>query len=222
MLAAGLPELGTLGSRCRFRGYIYANQDSGRHPIDNWSGGVTGQFTGVDLDRLVTDHFPHKLSGAADVDIKTAKFHHNRLEAATGTIVGGPGVISRSLLQAAVKHMQFSSGVELELLRDQVPYNRLALDLFMDSRGLRIDGRCSSPQSGIVMTNDRLCLLAAPAAQYQPATALIKTLVPESTVQVPATNQTDWLVTHLLMPQAVAPQTREAALPSATVRLRKE
>ena len=222
LLSAGLPELGALGSRSRFRGYIWANQDPNEHAVDNWSGEVTGQILGIDLGQLISDRFPHKLSGTADVTITTAKFSHSRLEAAAGTIVGGPGVVSRSLLQAAVKHMQFGTGVELELLKDLVPYNRLALDLLIDSRGLQIEGRCSSPQSGIVMTNDRLCLLAAPVSQYQPATALIKTLVPESTVQVPATNQTDWLVTHLPMPQAVAPQTREAALPSATMRLRKE
>ena len=206
LLSVGLPELGALGSRSRFRGYIWANQDPNEHTVDNWSGEATGQLLGIDLGQLVSDRFPHKLSGAADVTITTARFSHGRLEEATGTIVAGPGVVSRSLLQAAVKHMQFGTGVDLDLLNDQVPYNRLALDLLMDSRGLRIEGRCSSPQSGIVMTNDRLCLLAAPASQSQPVTALIKTLVPESTVQVPATDQTDWLVTHLPMPQAVAPQ----------------
>jgi hypothetical protein len=222
LLAPGLPGLGSLGSRSRFCGCIGAIQDPNEHAAGNWSGEVTGQLLGIDLGQLVSDRFPHKLSGTADVTIKIAKFQHGRLNAATGSVVGGPGVIGRSLLQAAVKHMQFSTGADLDLLRDQVPYNRLALELFMDDRGLWIEGRCPSAQSGVIMTNERLCLLAAPAPQFQPATALIKTLVPESTVQVPATNQTDWLVAHLSMPQAVTPQTREAALPPPTVRLRKE
>jgi hypothetical protein len=222
LLAAGLPELGALGSRSRFRGYIWANQDCTDHAIDNWSGEATGQLLGVDLGLLVSDHFPHKLSGAADMTIQTARFHHGRLEEVAGTIVAGPGVISRSLLQAAVKYMQFSSGADLDLLGDQVPYDQLALGLFMDGRGLRIEGRCPSTQRGIVMIDRRLCLLSAPEVQPQPAAALIQTLVPESTVQVPATNQTDWLVTHLPMPQAIAPQSREAALPSGHLRLRQE
>ncbi|MGA2061013.1 MAG: hypothetical protein ABSG67_11065 [Thermoguttaceae bacterium] len=222
LLAAGLPELGALGSRCRFRGYIYANQDSGGRARDNWSGEVTGQLLGVELDRLVTDHFPHKLSGAADVTIQTARFSHGRLEQAIGTILAGPGVVSRSLLQAAVKHLQLTSGADLDLLCDQVPYDRMALDLFMDGQGLRIAGQCSSANSGVVMTDHRLCLLAAPDTRSRPAAAFIQTLVPESMVQVPATDQTDWLVAHLPLPPAVAPQTREASVPSGQLRLRRE
>jgi hypothetical protein len=222
LLAAGLPELGELGSRCRFRGYIYANQDSGRQGIDKWSGEVIGQLLGVDLDRLVTDHFPHKLSGAADVTIQSARFSHGRLEQATSTILAGPGVVSRSLLQATVKHLQFKSGADLDLLGDQVPYDRMALDLFMDGQGLRIAGQCASANSGIVMTDRRLCLLAAPDARSRPVAAFIQTLVPESMVQVPATDQTDWLVAHLPLPPAVAPQTREATLPPANLKLRRE
>jgi hypothetical protein len=223
LLAAGLPELGTLGSRCRFRGYIWANQDPGERAIDNWSGEVTGQLLGVDLDRLVGEHFPHKLSGAADVTIQTARFHHGRLEQARGTVVAGPGVVGRSLLQAAVKHLHFSSGANLDFLGEQVPYDRLALDMVLDGAGLRITGQCPSARSGAVMTTDRqLCLLAATEAQSQPVAAFIQTLAPESAVQVPAAYQTDWLITHLPMPQAVAPQTREASLPSTHLRLRQE
>jgi hypothetical protein len=73
------------------------------------------------------------------------------------------------------------------------------------------------------MTTDRqLCLLAAMEAQSQPVAAFIQTLAPESAVQVPAAYQTDWLVTHLSMPQAAAPQTREASLPSTHLRLKQE
>ncbi len=222
LLAAGLSELGALGSRCRFRGCIWANQDSGGQAIDNWSGEATGQLTGVDLDRLLTDHFPHKLSGAADVTIKTARFRHGRLEQAAGTIMAGPGIVSRSLLQAAVKHLQLASGADLDLLGDLAPYDRMALDLFMDGGGLRIVGQCSAANSGVVMTDHRFCLLAAPDARSRPVAAFIQTLVPESMVQVPATDQTDWLVAHLPMPPAVAPQTREATVPSGQLRLRKE
>lgn len=221
LLAAAWPELGELGSRSRFRGYIWANQDPGERTIDNWSGEATGQILGIDLERLVSDYFPHKLSGTADVTIQTARFRHGRLEEVGGTVVAGPGVIGRSLLQAAVRHLQFSSGADLDLLGDQTPYDRLALGLSMDGRGLRIEGRCSSTQRGVVMTDRRLTLLVAPAAQPQPVAAFIQTLVPGSTAQVPATDQTDWLVTHLPMPQTDAPQTSEATAPSAHLRLRQ-
>ncbi len=214
LLAAGLPELGGLGSRCRFHGSIWAKQDSGSQAAGNWSGEATGQLLGVDLDRLVSDHFPHKLSGTADVTIKTAGFKHGQLEEASGTITAGPGIISRSLLLSAVRHLQLTSGTDLDLLGDLVAYDRMEMNLFMDARGLQIQGQCSSARGGL--------LLAASESQFKPAAAMIQTLVPESMVQVPATDQTDWLVAHLPMPQAVAPQTREATVPSGQLRLRRE
>ncbi len=222
LLAAALPELGALGPRSRFSGYIWANQESGGHEGENWSGEATGQLLGVDLGQLVSEHFPHKLSGTADVTIQSARLRNGRLEEAAATVAAGPGVVGRSLLVAAVKHLQLQSDAKLDLLADQMPYDQLALGLVMDSQGLRIEGRCSSTQDGVIMSDRRLNLLIASAAQPQPATALIQTLAPESAVQVPATLQTDWLVAHLPMPQAISPQTREAALPSANLRLRKQ
>ncbi len=189
--------------------------------MNNWTGELTGQFLGVDLGRLVSDNFPHKLSGTADVTIQAARFRHGRLEEASGTVAGGPGVISRSLLEAAVKHLGLFSDADLALLGDQVAYDQLAMALSLDNRGLKIEGRCSSTQRGIIMTNRQLGLVSEPMTQPQPVTALIQTLVPESTVQVPATNQTDWLVGHLPMPEAAAPAAREAALPAPHLRLRQ-
>ena len=214
LLAAGLPELAGLGSRSRFRGYIWANQDYDPQAGNNWSGGAAGQLLGVDLERLVSDHFPHKLSGAADVSITSARFVRGRLNQASGTIIAGPGVVSRSLLLSAANHLHLSSGVDLDLIGDLVAYDRIALDMQMDAAGLKILGQCSAAGKDL--------LLAETGAPPQPIPALIQTLVPESMVQVPATDQTDWLVAHLVMPQAAAPQTRQATAPSGQLRLRRE
>jgi hypothetical protein len=221
LLAAVLPELAGLGPRARFSGYIWANQEPAGREAISWSGEATGQFLGVDLERLVSEHFPHKLSGTAEVTIQSARFARGRLEEASATVVAGPGVVGRSLLQAAVKHLQLQSDAKFELLADQTPYDQLGCDIVLDAHGLKIAGRCPSAQGGVVMADQRLSLLVAGDAQVLPATALIQTLAPESVVQVPATPQTDWLVTHLPMPQAASPQTREAALPPANLRLRK-
>jgi hypothetical protein len=214
LLAAGLPELGGLGSRCVFRGLIWANQDYDSQAGGAWTGEANGQLLGVDLDRLVSGHFPHKLSGAGDVTIRTASFIRGRLERASGTIIAGPGVISRSLLLAAARHLHLASGTDLDLIGDLVTYDRIALDVCMDAAGLRILGQCSATGKSL--------LLAGPQSQTQPVAAIIQTLVPESAFQVPATDQTDWLVAHLAMPQAVAPQTRQATTQSGQLRLRKE
>jgi hypothetical protein len=223
LLAAGLPELGGLGSSCRFRGYLWANQEPGERLFDNWSGEFAGQLLGVDLDRLVGDHFSHKLSGTADISIQTARFRRGRLTEARGALVAGPGVVGRSLLLAAVKNMNFTSGVDLNSLGELVPYDRIALEMFIDGRGLRITGQCPSERIGAIMTTGRqVCLLSSLGAQAQPVAAFIRTLSPDSAIELPAADQTDWLVTHLPMPKTEAPQTREAALPSAQLHLRKE
>jgi hypothetical protein len=221
LLAAVLPELGALGAQCRFRGYFWANQDSHGSLINNWTGEATGQLLGVDLGRLASDNFPHKLSGTADVTIQRARFRLGRLEEASGAIVAGPGVISRSLLEAAAKHLGLSCNVDLASLDDQVAYDQLALAVYLDQQGLQIEGRCSSNDHAVITTKRRQSLLSEGMSQPQPVTALIQTLVPDSILQVPATNQTDWLVSHLPMPPVVAPPTREAALPAPHLRLRQ-
>jgi hypothetical protein len=222
LLAAGLPDLGSLGLRCRFRGYIWANQERTERGSENWSGELTGRFSAVDLDRLVGDRFPHKLSGLADITVQSAQLKLGRLTEASGTIVAGPGVVSRSLLLAAARNMNLQNSANLNLLGDQITYDRLALDVALNSRGLSIAGRCPSAQNGAIMTTDRqICLLSATGAQYQPVATLIRTLAPESAAEVPVAYQTDWLITHLPMPQSPAPQTREASLPPAHLRLKE-
>ncbi|MGW8255886.1 MAG: hypothetical protein ACWGMZ_00220 [Thermoguttaceae bacterium] len=222
LLAAALPEFGALGSQCRFRGYLWANQEANGIRQSNWCGQLSGEFLGADLDRLVSDNFPHKLGGLAHLTVQSARFNHGRLEEMTGTLVAGHGMVGRSLLQAAISHLRLLSDVDLASLDDQVPFDQFAMDVFLDNKGLRLQGRCSASQPSVIMAFRHTALLRAGQDQSLPATALIQTLVPQSIVQVPATDQTDWLVSHLPMPRIVAPTTREAVLPGAHLRLRKK
>ena len=138
LLAAGLPELGGLVAMPVSRLYQGQSRTPALRRAIIGRAKLSGQLLGVDLDRLVSDHFPHKLSGAADVTINTARFLHGRLEQASGTIIAGPGVVSRSLLLSAARHLPFTTGrgIDLDLLADLVPYDRIALDLFNGRQGL--------------------------------------------------------------------------------------
>jgi len=234
LLAIGLPLLERLGPRSRLRGYIWANQtgDGQRTATEAWSAGWDGEFAGqlydVDLDDLVTGHFAHKLSGVAQVTIQSARFRRQRLEEAAGTLVAGPGVISRSLIDAAVEQLGLVRGAESPVPGELVPYEQLAAGFLIDARGLQLQGGCSPSghrsevlAAGAILVDRQGRLLGEPVVQPQPVVALVRTLVPASQHQVPATRQTDWLIGHLPVPQVVPPADARPVVPQARLRLRR-
>ncbi len=214
LLAMGLKALRPLGPRSRLRGYIWANQTP-----DGWDAEVTGELFDVDLGRLVTEWFPHKLSGTGQVMIQSARFRAGRLVMASGILTAGPGVISRSLINAAVGQLKLVPGMEPPMPGGLVPYEQLALVFILDAQGLTLYGRCTATAPGTILADRNGRLLGEPASQPQPVVALLQTLVPRSEVQVPATRQTDWLMRHLPVPQVVRREAAEATLPHARVRL---
>jgi hypothetical protein len=222
LLAMGLPGLEQLGARSRLRGYIWASQASNDQGSADWGGELAGQIFDVDLDDLVTDRFPHKLGGTAQLTIQSARFRGGRLEEAEGALVAGPGVISRSLIDAAATQLGLVRDAQPQGPGDIVPYEQLALAFSIDSRGLKLQGRCSAPAPGAVLVDRGGRLLSEPVLQPQPVVALLRTLVPASRHQVPATRQTDWLIGHLPVPEVVPPAGAQSAHPQARLRLRRE
>jgi len=218
LLAMALPELHALGPRCRFRGYLSAQQSPGGQSPEQWDGEASGQLLDVDLDRLVSDRLAHKLSGTADVTIQSARFCRGRLQEASGTLAAGPGVISRSLIDAAVSQLGLVPNTPPEMPHDLIAYQQLALAAILDADGLRLQGRCASPQYGTILTDRRGAVLVEPKLRRQPVIGLIRTLVPQNELQVPATRQTDWLIRRLPVPQIVRRPAAEPAAPRARVR----
>jgi hypothetical protein len=215
VLAMGLTELQPLGRRCRFRGYIWANET-----LDGWQGEVTGQLVELDLGGLVSDHFPHKLSGIGAATIESAHFRHGRLEQGNATVVAGPGTIDRSLLTAATDHLGLVAATGVLAGDELVPYQQLAFSATFDAQGLRLQGRCPNAEPGTILSDGRRRLLGEPP-QPVPVVALVQTLVPQSAVQVPASRQSEWLVSHLPVPEVVSPLGPETTPPHATLRLRE-
>ncbi len=219
LLAMGLPCLERFGPRSRFRGYIWVNQTGDGRTTAHWAGELAGQVFDLDLDDLVTGHFPHKLSGTAQVTVHSARFRGDRLEEAAGTLTAGPGVISRSLIDAAVEQLGLARGAEPEAPGDLVPYGQLALAFLIDSRGLQLQGGCSASAPGAILVDRQGRLLSQPTLQPQPVVALVRMLVPASRHQVPATRQTDWLIGLLPIPEIVPPEDAQPAIPQARLRL---
>jgi len=215
-----LPVLGDLGTRADFIGWIGA-----RHSADGWEIRSRGRIEHLDLDRIVGDHFPHKLSGDASILLTDLVIKNDRLDYIQGQLVAGPGLISRSLLVSASREMNLPSPDRIVLLDQTVPYQKLSAYWTIDGEQLTIlPGISVEPpavlaetvgQSMAVITDAEGTLLTGPPAP-QPIVSLIRALVPENRHQVPATEATDWLIRHLPLPPVIAPA---PAAPEARIRL---
>jgi hypothetical protein len=192
LLALGLPVLGPLGPPSRFRGIIWANQVPDSEGPDCWAVELTGQFLEVDLGRLLSERFTHKLSGMGQVTIQSARFRCGRLEEVCGFVDIGPGVISRSLIDAAVEQLHLARGVKPQQPEDLVQYEQLAVGFVIDAKGLALQGRCTRTDPGAILVDRYNCLLGGPISPRRP----------DSGVHVPASRQADWLMRRLPLPEA--------------------
>ena len=93
------------GPHCTIEGKLDAMETP-----DGWQAELAGRLNQIDLHSLVSEQFPHQLSGMAELVLKNAVVHAGRLEDAEGTIHAGPGTVSPSLLSAAAAVLGFSRG----------------------------------------------------------------------------------------------------------------
>jgi hypothetical protein len=217
VLALAIDELKPLGPRCRFHGQVWANETP-----DGWEGEVAGQLAELDFGSLISDHFPHRLSGIGRATITSARFHRGRLEECCGVVAAERGTIGRSLLAAAVDRLGLVPGPAPLPPGDRVAYEELAMSVVLDANGLRLRGLCGSAEPGTILSDGRNRLLGEPARGSQPVAAFVQMLVPQSIVQVPASRQTDWLLRHLPVPDVLPPPGAEAVPPTARAHLPDE
>ena len=217
VLALAIDELKPLGPRCRFHGQVWASETP-----DGWEGEVAGQLADLDFGSLITDHFPHRLSGIGRATITSARFRRGRLEECCGVLAAEHGTIGRSLLAAAVDRLGLVAGLEPLPPGDRIAYRELAMSIVFDANGLRLRGLCGTAEPGTILSDGRNRLLGESSRGSQPMAALVQTLVPQSVVQVPASRQTDWLLRHLPVPDVLAPPGAENTMPTARVHLPDE
>jgi hypothetical protein len=199
MLAAALRTANHLGSRAKFSGSVWFTETA-----EGIEGELTGQLTDVDFQQFVTEQFPHRLSGTAAITIQKARFGRGRLEEAAGTLSAGPGAISRSLITAAATHLHLVRGSAPEPTGSLSPYEELAVAFVIDSSGITLHGQCQGAAGAILQSHDGV-LLSEATGPSGPVVALLRMLVPESEVQVPATRESDWLAARLPLPQVMPP-----------------
>ncbi len=84
-------------------------------------------------------------------------------------------------------------------------YQRLNLAFEASPLGLSLRGE-TAPQRGAVLVDDQDRVLVQELAGRVPVVNLVRALVPQSAVQVPATLETDGLTHWLPVPPIVAPR----------------
>lgn len=201
LFAAAAPDLSRLGPNCRFDGQLAVVQSPE---------GVTGQWSGtlggVDLDALVTERFPHQLSGLATINIERASLDRGKLTEIRGTIQAENGAISHSLLAATQEHLGLVVAADNASVRpgQLVAYRQLSLGFALNDRVLSLTGSADPTTAGILLANAAGPILQAPLQHATSPVSLLRALLPDNQYQVPATRQTDALVSLLPIPN-VAP-----------------
>jgi hypothetical protein len=195
-----MPSLAHLGDRAEFAGQLWGATKNGA-----WSGELTGNLTHVDLDALVTQQFPHALSGEAHVTLQKLAFQAGRMTTLAGRIEAGPGTASRSLLEAGIESLGMAPGERVSATDQRsFAYRQLALTFALDAAQLHVEGAGTSAAAPMAVMIDAsgAPLLTTPSRRPQPSLALLRFLVPPGRWQVPATAETEWLLQSLPVPSA--------------------
>jgi hypothetical protein len=216
------PALAHLGMDATFTGQVWASRaDSKDEP---WDGEVVGRFSRIDLDALVARQFPHKLSGVADITLQKFAFADGRITKLVGRLEAGPGVIGRSLLEAASASLGMRSAARGADQREMMEYEQLAATFDINGHDARIQAACPATRSPNANGDAALCvirdefgpMLLEADTQPQPSLGLARLLVPRRDVLVPASRETETLLKWLPIP--VANASTDNGSPRATLR----
>jgi len=196
LMAEAVPELRKLGSDSQFAGAaVWVMTSSGLH------GEVTGRLTEVDLDTLVSEQLLHQLSGQALVTLQPATIEKGQLKELRGSLQAMDGWISPSLLVAAGEHLGIELRPDLPLDAGRpIPFRQLSLGFLLSDRTLQLSGNCDATRPGIALANAAGSIAEVPPNHVAASVSLLRTLLPESDWQVPATRQTGTLASLLPVP----------------------
>jgi hypothetical protein len=172
---------------------------------DDWSGELSGVFTHVDFERLIAHRFPHHLAGRASIAIESSQIDNGRLAEASGQVLSESGTIGGSFLVAAVEQLACPPGPVPPVSDRNYRYRNLSVEFAIDERGLLLTASPEAPGGAIMLDQGNRTLLAAPTTGPLPLIQLVKALVPDNAVQVPATKETAALVPWLPLPPIVPP-----------------
>ena len=196
LASSTLPPVQQLGGDAQFAGtatWMLAE--------DGLQGEVTGRLTDVDLDSLISEQFIHQLSGRAVVTLQPAIIHAGQLSQLRGSVQSMDGWVSPSMLAAAGQHLGLQLRPELSFENGQpVPFRQLSIGFLLTDRTLQLSGNCDATRPGVALANAAGPIAEVPAQHTTASVSLLRTLLPETEWQVPATRQTGPLAAILPVP----------------------
>jgi len=197
LLADQVPVLRWLGDDGTYQGTV----DVVCSP-SGWHGELAGRFRNVDLERLVTERYEHKLSGTAEVLFRRARFQNGKLSDAAGDVICGGGVVSRSLLAQADRTLGLVADSRVRALEADTlwRYRELRFGFDITANGLRLVGHCQNVGEGVVMADQYGPLLRDRPQEIAQVVALVQTLAAPNGEQVPATAEAYQLLHVLPIP----------------------
>ncbi|WP_254508900.1 hypothetical protein [Anatilimnocola floriformis] len=174
--AAAWPAVRQLGPGAQFAGELEVVQAA-----NEFSGQLRGTLFDVDLDSLVSEQLPHRLSGLAICKIAEARIERNQLTLVRGTCQAKDGSISASLLASAAEHLQLAGPPTESLATNSVvPFRQLSLGFDLRAAGLQLTGSADPLRKGVLLATATGSLLGAPPQHHAQATGLLNALVPTS------------------------------------------
>jgi len=192
VLAKAVPAFAELGAASTFQGFIWVHTGA-----DGPTGQLAGRWTEVPLSGISSQFLGHRLEGHAIVHLEMARFEAGQVTEARGYLEVGPGRCSASLIYELSRQMAMPA-VPLRLSPEQVvSFTQLAVGFSWDRFGVRITGRCSGTSAGIVLRDQAGPILAQPAVQSVPFSAVVNALVGPEGDRVPASGRAIWLLQWL-------------------------
>ncbi|MCG8448412.1 MAG: hypothetical protein MI725_02375 [Pirellulales bacterium] len=140
-------------------------------------GTLQGRFARVDLAQWLRSSTPHRLQGAAALEIENLVWQDERIQLVEGRLQANDGAANSSLLEAAsaLLHCAKTQALERSLTNrsgELVTFDQLAFAFRVDHTGLRITGR-SMP--GCLLAHQGEPLLLEPPSKL-PVTRLVRLL----------------------------------------------
>ncbi|MCE9604023.1 MAG: hypothetical protein K8U03_03875 [Planctomycetia bacterium] len=186
----------SLGKQARWNGRLKV-----RRTARGWEGMTSSDATEVDFRQLVGRHAVEQLWGTGEIRFHWAEFAAGRIARLRGTIVAGPGQISRDLLRAGIVHLGLGDVKTMVAEGPPLLFDRLEFDFSIDSEGLTIKSR-SAEQHDALLWRDDIVYWQVPQSGPQPVANLLRALAPEREALVPLAAPTNALLGLLPLPNS--------------------